>query len=91
MNKDTQSIPLLDFCEESTTITCDSCRQSENLLMDSMVAIDEFYTLGWRVKKEKCLCPSCASKDATKIVTGSFSKRCSTARGLRSFEKNLKK
>ena len=48
---------LSDHILEEATISCDKCGFESKL--DAYEPEKQFYALGWRVKKGRCLCPAC--------------------------------
>ena len=51
---------LCDFIQVSLGITCDKC--SFVLVLndtDEITGLVKYYDDGWRVVKDKCLCPKC--------------------------------
>lgn len=51
---------LCDFIQVSLGITCDECSFVDVLNdTDEISGLIRFYENGWRVVKEKCLCPKC--------------------------------
>lgn len=59
-----KSIDLLNFCQEEaqSTIECVPCGHRDIVLLEALEAIDEFYKLGWRIRKKQCYCPGCSKE-----------------------------
>lgn len=45
-----------------STISCEWCNADSNIHADEYDALDYFYEKGWRVIKDKCICPNCKKK-----------------------------
>ena len=51
---------LIDFIQTEETIYCTGCKKTESVMaLESEIY---FFDKGWRVTKDNCYCPECASK-----------------------------
>lgn len=91
-------IDLLKHTIEVTRIDCSKCNRVETIQDAAEQAIDELHKLGWRIKKDKCICPSCGGfgDGRIKVTSGKFpnaegSDLIQNKIVLKSFVKDLRK